>query len=358
MERKLSNIDSKILTIERLSNNLNAPQINDIIVRVKRKNDEIIKHILSPNQFEELKDIIIHNVQGGEDYNMVRKVLFEYDEFLKSVLQMIDYVITLLDSSVRDINNNSLISAERKLLKVEQLYNEPSDLLIHFDNFRGLNELSRKFSIDKRRVQEQFLNRYNAMEDNQQQGQGIKGKGLITEQEPKRGRGRPRKTENTGKIKSEKIERYVGFGVNEINRHKLADKSIFVIRRKNKSNYPQLPSRLVDTSLKNVILDISGGKMPSYKDINEMSEDDKNYLHKILSISGLSDKFSIPTPALDKINKEIHEFEVMKGEILSGNDSKDLVKKFKLNVAKLSRIGVLPKREVNELLVLLADLNY
>jgi hypothetical protein len=363
VEKKLSNIDSKTITLERLSDNLDIQfnqQINNIIVRIKRDNDLIIKHILTPSQFQELKDIIIFKEDVGEDYNMVRKILFEYDEFLKSVLQMVDYVITLMDSSIRDMSINASQSAQKKLLKIEELYVEPKTLLQRFDYFDGLNEISRIFNRFKRQNQEEFLNRYNAMREQQPQelGQGIKGKGLIMEQEPKRTRGRPRKPENVGKVKSEKIERYVGFGINEINKHKLSDKSIFCIRRKNKSNYPNLPSRIVDSPLKNVILDITGGKIPTFKDINDMSEEDKNYLHKILSISGLSDKFSIPTPALDKINKDIHDFEVMKGEILSGNDSKDLVRKFKLNVAKLSRIGVLPKREVNELLILLADLNY
>jgi hypothetical protein len=48
----------------------------------------------------------------------------------------------------------------------------------------------------------------------------------------------------------------------------------------------------------------------------------------------------------------------MKGEILSGNDSKELVKKFKLMILKLSRNGMLPKNESNELLETLVNLGY
>jgi hypothetical protein len=48
----------------------------------------------------------------------------------------------------------------------------------------------------------------------------------------------------------------------------------------------------------------------------------------------------------------------MKGEIMSGNDNKDLIKKFKLHIMKLSKMGALPKRDVSDLLEMLIDLGY
>jgi hypothetical protein len=48
----------------------------------------------------------------------------------------------------------------------------------------------------------------------------------------------------------------------------------------------------------------------------------------------------------------------MKGQIMSGNDSKELVKKFKILVRKLGKQNLLPKNEVEELLDLLQDLGY
>ena len=43
---------------------------------------------------------------------------------------------------------------------------------------------------------------------------------------------------------------------------------------------------------------------------------------------------------------------------MAGNDNKDLVKKFKLLIVKLSKQGLLPKNEVGELLSDLAMLGY
>jgi hypothetical protein len=46
----------------------------------------------------------------------------------------------------------------------------------------------------------------------------------------------------------------------------------------------------------------------------------------------------------------------MRGEIMAGNDNKELLKKFKLHILKLSKSGTLPKREVQEILEDLLEL--
>ena len=48
----------------------------------------------------------------------------------------------------------------------------------------------------------------------------------------------------------------------------------------------------------------------------------------------------------------------MRGEIMSGNDNKELIKKFKLLIIKLSRRGSLPKKEVSDILSELIELGY
>ena len=54
----------------------------------------------------------------------------------------------------------------------------------------------------------------------------------------------------------------------------------------------------------------------------------------------------------------IDQFEVLKGEIMAGNDNKDLVKKFKIMILKLSNSQMLPKAQVRELLVDLASMGF
>ena len=72
----------------------------------------------------------------------------------------------------------------------------------------------------------------------------------------------------------------------------------------------------------------------------------------------MTDRLSVPAPSKDQEEKDFHQFEVMKGEIMSGNDSKELVKKFKILILKLSKQNILPKNEVQELLQDLLSLGY
>jgi len=182
--------------------------------------------------------------------------------------------------------------------------------------------------------------------------------GVVAGYGLKKRRGRPK---GSGllkeKPKSIKIPNYVGFGINEINQKNLKD-NILTIRRKSRSNYLDMPSKMISPKLSKIMTQIIGGNVPAYNDIKDLSVEEQNYLHKVLSKSNLDDKFSVPTPSKDKREKDIHNFEVMKGEIMSGNDSKELVKKFKLLIVKLSREGILPRNETNDLLLTLAELGY
>jgi len=99
-----------------------------------------------------------------------------------------------------------------------------------------------------------------------------------------------------------------------------------------------------------------GGAIPTYSDISKLSEPEKAYLHKVSQKSNILDKFDIPAPSKDNQDKDVHQFEVMRGEIMAGNDSKELIKKFKIHILKLSRNGTLPKREVQEILEELLEL--
>jgi hypothetical protein len=172
----------------------------------------------------------------------------------------------------------------------------------------------------------------------------------------KKRRGRPR---GAGIIKVEKPPNYIGFGINEINRKKMNEKNILTIRRNNsRTNIPDLPSRHISDGFKNVLNTIVGGGIPKFNDMSKLTEEEQEYLYKLVNKSNLEDKLSVPAPSKDSLDRDFHEFEKMKGQIMSGNDSRELIKKFKGLIMKLSRNGYLPKNEVNDLLELLTSLSY
>jgi hypothetical protein len=151
--------------------------------------------------------------------------------------------------------------------------------------------------------------------------------------------------------------RFVKFGKYLINNHKLNNDDIFALKQPSGGALQEFPSVRLSKHLSNVIKKMVGGGVPSYNDLNGLSEPEKAYLHKVSTRSNIVDKFSIPAPSKDQYEKDIHEFEVLKGEIMAGNDSKELIKKFKLHLMKLSKMGSLPKREVSEVMEELLQIN-
>jgi hypothetical protein len=150
---------------------------------------------------------------------------------------------------------------------------------------------------------------------------------------------------------------FISFGKHYINSNKLQD-SIISLRHKSGAGLQGLPSRKVSNNLSNIVKTIVGGGMPSYNDIDKLTDEEKNYLHQISKKSDLTQMLTIPTPSKDKLDKDFNQFEIMKGEIMAGNDSVELIKKFKVLLLKLVNSGQLPKPQVQEIMTELLEMGY
>jgi hypothetical protein len=150
---------------------------------------------------------------------------------------------------------------------------------------------------------------------------------------------------------------HVPFGKYILNKNRLDD-DIFSFKHVKGYGVKGYPSKKISRNLSNVIKTIIGGGVPKFNELSNLSEDEKEYLHTVSSKAGIMDKLSVPTPSKDSMEQDVHQFNVMKGEILAGNDSSQLIKKFKLLLLKLSKNGSLPKRECQEIMEDLIQLGY
>ncbi len=152
-------------------------------------------------------------------------------------------------------------------------------------------------------------------------------------------------------------KRFVPFGRYIINQHRLGD-DIVAIKRPSGSVIKDLPSEKVSRRLAGVIRDIVGGSIPNFEDLERLNDVEKSYLNKLATITHIKDRLSLPAPKKSDMDKEMDEFEVMKGEIMSGNDNTELVKKFKLKLMKLMKLNLIPKGQAKELLLELTELGF
>jgi hypothetical protein len=128
------------------------------------------------------------------------------------------------------------------------------------------------------------------------------------------------------------------------------DNDIVTIRSPSKASVSTIPRERVSKRVSSVLKTIAGGGMPTYEDIGELKNDEKKYLSRVLKTARLSDKIKVPNPDKSKEEAEMDRFNILKGQIIAGNDGKEVVKEFKQMLIKFSNSGRLPKRETNEIL--------
>lgn len=186
---------------------------------------------------------------------------------------------------------------------------------------------------------------------------GISGNGLPVEIGKKVGRmkGKGLKTMKTldnvdyssGMLPS---ANYIPFGNYLINRKKL-EEGIVMIKRPSGQFMGDLRTKRVSPNVLTIFKKISGGQLPTFNDYEKLDDDEREYLQFVAKKSNLLDKLQVPSPKKDKTEQLINQFEIMRGQIIAGNDSKDMLKKFKSIIIELSERDLLPKGQVRDLLL-------
>jgi hypothetical protein len=149
---------------------------------------------------------------------------------------------------------------------------------------------------------------------------------------------------------------YVPFGKFIINRKKLSD-GVIMIKRRNGVFMPDVKTRRLGNNLTNVFKKIAGGSLPSFADLEKLDDDEREYLRFISNKSCLPSKFEVPVPKKDKNETLINQFEIMRGQIIAGNDNKDLIRKFKKTIIEMLELDLIPKGQAKDILVDLARID-
>lgn len=119
----------------------------------------------------------------------------------------------------------------------------------------------------------------------------------------------------------------------------------------------ELPSQKISMGLVRVLKTIGKGALPSFDEIKGLAEGDKETLHKVITHSRLNDRVSVPTPQSKTDEEKLADrFDILRGEIVAGNDSKTLVKEFKILLMKLLNAGRVPRKEAHDILTDLASI--
>lgn len=152
-------------------------------------------------------------------------------------------------------------------------------------------------------------------------------------------------------------EGLVPFGKYQLDMHDLDNNEKVCIRYDCGKLVKAIPTKIVGGSVAGALKAITKGKNPSAKDVENMTEDERNYLNLISKKASVKD-LQVPSKNKSSEEKEIHKFETMKGEIIAGNDNINLIKEFKLLLIKLKKNHRISRDDANDILLELAALGY
>jgi len=134
---------------------------------------------------------------------------------------------------------------------------------------------------------------------------------------------------------------YVPFGTHLLNKHRLKD-NIVMMRTKKGGAIVNIPTQKVSGKLAKVLHIISGGGIPQFESVMDLTEGDKALLHQISKTSKVSDRLSVPNPNKSKMEEEDNRFNILRGEVAIGNDNPTVIKEFKVLLLKFMREGRVP----------------
>lgn len=149
------------------------------------------------------------------------------------------------------------------------------------------------------------------------------------------------------------LPKFAPLGQYYINQHKLRDDILTCCRASGK-NLTEWKARRVSVSLANLVRKLVNKGTPTFDDFNSLSEEDKHTLGEF--VRKVKIDLEVPSSSVDR--EDLNQFEIIKGQLLSGNDSVEMIKKFKLLIVKLAHMGRLPKGQSKEMLLELAILGY
>ena len=192
-------------------------------------------------------------------------------------------------------------------------------------NFVGLNKSTKSMTTE---LYEKWLD----AKPGEIHGHGIRGRGL------------------TGIKATEKL---IPFGRYRIHHRKL-DNNRLVIKTPSGGHIQQIPTQLISTKLKKVYKCIVGNGIPDGEEIGNLSDEERNHLAKVLKLCHLNDKIPV-YGKLSNDEQQAREFEILRGEVVAGNNSPELKKKLKRLLLQFVKDGKLSRSEAYEVIIEIDD---
>jgi len=144
--------------------------------------------------------------------------------------------------------------------------------------------------------------------------------------------------------------KYIEFGKFALSQNHLKDNKICVRNLKTGHNISDFPITPISDDLMDILETFIQTEKLNERQLKKLSQTEKKLFSKLLNRSGLYGKYKIRVSKTEEEKEEEERFNLVKGQIIAGNDNAELVKELKRFLMKFVLEGKIPKKEAYELL--------
>jgi len=156
------------------------------------------------------------------------------------------------------------------------------------------------------------------------------------------------KVSNNGLLSSNIIDWYV-FGKFIVNLKMLKSQSILLFKYASYAPIPWLKRMVVSDKFKIFWIDLIAKRSIDYELLKECSSDDIKLFEKIILKACLYDDLKYK-PVQSNESEVVEKFEVLRGEIMSGNNNPNIISEIKIVIDKLIDYGKIQPDDKNEII--------
>jgi len=152
-------------------------------------------------------------------------------------------------------------------------------------------------------------------------------------------------------------EKYLKLGKYKANKEKLLGGKL-QIRSENENQVNNVKSQMITKNIRDILLKINKKEIINYSDVDKLDENEKNHLYNIGKKMHITELFEIPSTLKNQEEKLKDEFFKLRGSIMAGNNSPEILKKFKMILIKMKNNKMISLSEFNEILNIFLEMDY
>ena len=154
------------------------------------------------------------------------------------------------------------------------------------------------------------------------------------------------------------IDEYQSWGNYYVKPSRLAIDNVLQTRNEKGKQVAGIKPIRVTAQVNALLKKVMNKKTIGYDDVLKLTAQEQDMLYEIAKKLKVEDLMAIPSQMKTNEEKLREEFQVLRGQILNGNDSPELIKKFKVVLFKLKTNKLITSHEYNEILQMMHELGF